>query len=170
MNISVALTRTYAFTGHLTRAGKKIHHQLKDEIHRIENYTAHLREEPRDSWTTNYLKANDCDVSRLSYREWYPAYIVHPLTGVIGKQQIWLFSNETIAVAAIWTPEGFTSALGTVLHWIDEHTQVTLWRPADAYPGELAAWQNILTRQNIQQPVPQAFRENDFPVPYYIFW
>src|SRR5690606_10361631 len=43
--------------------------------------------------------------------------------------------------------------------WIDEDTVVSLWRPLEEPPAEIAAWREWLVRHEASQPFKQAHRE-----------
>lgn len=137
---STAIKAATSLISELRGISRKINRQLADECKRMEVWFL----EPK-SWT---------------YRDWWPAYILHPLTGAVGKRLIWLFTNKTQQAAAIWTPEGaFVTAGGTLLDWIDDRTIVTLWNPITASPELIAQWQCYMMQEQIKQPFRQAFRE-----------
>lgn len=113
--------------------------QLADEIERIE--------------------ALFTDTRQWNYKDWLPAFILHPFTGAVGKRLIWLFVAGTQAQEAIWTVNGFTAIDGSVLDWINDKTIVSLWHPVMAAPARVSEWQQYMMKYQVRQPFRQVFRE-----------
>lgn len=119
--------------------GKKIAEQFSIHKSRIEEFYRQQR---------NWL-----------FNEWLPLYIGHPLTGALGKRLMWQFTKEEQQRVAIWTEQGFRTASGEILNWLDEQTRVELWHPIFADAAHVLQWRTYLTGNEIQQPFKQAFRE-----------
>ncbi|KAA2243172.1 DUF4132 domain-containing protein [Chitinophaga agrisoli] len=119
--------------------GKVLSEQLNIHRNRIEN----VYRQPQ-SWV---------------FTAWLPLYITHPLIGALGKRLIWQFSKQEMQYAAIWTAQGFRTASGEILNWMDEETTVELWHPILADAAHVLQWRTYFTNNEIQQPFKQAFRE-----------
>ncbi len=123
----------------LKAAIKEIEAQLPIQKDRIEGFYLKNR-----SWT---------------YDEWLPLYISHSLMGVIGKQLIWHFHDETRKNQGIWKEGQFVDVNENPIDWLNEKTQVQLWHPIGFNADYILSWRTYLQKNEITQPFKQAFRE-----------
>lgn len=123
----------------LKAAIKEIEAQLPIQKDRIEGFYLKNR-----SWT---------------YDEWLPLYINHSLMGVIGKQLIWHFYDETHKNQGIWNDGQFVDVNEKPIDWLNEKTQVQLWHPIGFNADYILSWRTYLQKNEITQPFKQAFRE-----------
>lgn len=123
----------------LKAAIKEIEAQLPIQKDRIEGFYLKNR-----SWT---------------YNEWLPLYINHSLMGVIGKQLIWHFYDETHKNQGIWKDGQFVDVNENPIDWLNEKTQVQLWHPIGFNADYILSWRTYLQKNEITQPFKQAFRE-----------
>lgn len=85
-------------------------------------------------------------------------YLEHGLLSFLAKKLIWIFENESGAVSVgfkdgVWlNPESISVSL-------DAYQRVRLWHPALSSVEEVQYWREFLIRNEIQQPLKQAFRE-----------
>lgn len=122
----------------LRRIGRRIRKQFVDESIRIELFLITGR--------------------KFIYKDWWPAYILHPLTGTVGKRVIWQLSDKGQQVTAIWTSAGMRTVDGMPVHAIDDETIVQLWHPANSEHALVLQWQEYIIQQQIMQPFTQVFR------------
>ncbi|NIG54468.1 DUF4132 domain-containing protein [Chitinophaga sp. Cy-1792] len=94
------------------------------------------------------------------YEVWAPYYIAHAVTGALGKNLIWEFSNGKMATSAIFRGDGFVDSQGQKVSWVsDKGTVVKLWHPVTAPASEVEGWRRFCMQHQVKQPFRQAFRE-----------
>lgn len=99
-----------------------------------------------------------------SVDEWRARYLVHPLTGTLGRRLIWRLdagaAGTTGPTTATVIPDrdAFLTATGERIAAAPD-ARVRLWHPIDASEAEIAAWRTALLARQIRQPFKQAFRE-----------
>ncbi len=96
-------------------------------------------------------------------REWtttdWKQYIInHPLTSIIGRQLIWLFTGDNKSQPGIWCDGKIVSSDLTELD-INAFEKVLLWHPALSATGDVQQWRKFIFDHRLLQPFKQAFRE-----------
>lgn len=92
------------------------------------------------------------------YQTWKQYYLEHGITGYLATQLIWRFTaNREVKDAMLHDNKWVDSRGKEVL--IATDSTVQLWHPVFAQPEEVQQWRAFLTKQQIQQPFKQAYRE-----------
>ncbi|GJM31942.1 MAG: hypothetical protein DHS20C18_09430 [Saprospiraceae bacterium] len=94
-----------------------------------------------------------------NYADWFPLYIDHPLVGYLGKRLIWFFEKGDQRATAIFFNQKWVDRTGQTINWIDKNTSVQLWHPIGFPPDYIGQWRDWLLKNQIQQPLKQAYRE-----------
>lgn len=123
-----AVAREHA--GEAKKLAKEVNKTLSGERTRVEALLSHDRVW---EWAT-----------------WHERYVLHPVTGTIGRRLIWQASTDR----ETWVTALPEDATGWGPGWV-----VRLWHPVEAGAAEVAAWRDRITEAGIRQPFKQAFRE-----------
>ncbi len=96
---------------------------------------------------------------------WRSRYADHPIGRIFGCRLIWQVSPPSeAAVVARWDGDRWVGVDGQRLD-LGAALDIRLWHPADADDVEIAAWQELLAAEALDQPVQQVHREVFRPAP-----
>ncbi|MBF9219818.1 DUF4132 domain-containing protein [Hymenobacter ruricola] len=93
---------------------------------------------------------------------WFAQYYFHHgLMSELARRLIWrLHYPDGTYEDALWVREDWRNARGQPLPTpADQAEAVQLWHPLLAQPSEVLAWRELLERNQLRQPLKQAFRE-----------
>jgi len=98
-------------------------------------------------------------IDRLISKEHFETYFIqHGLLSYLGKRLIWTAKNGQEEQAIYW----YENAWRTIDQQVIDYTtfdQFKLWHPANASTSEVLKWRQFFMKNEIQQPIKQAFRE-----------
>ena len=95
---------------------------------------------------------------RLAAPAWRQTVFDHSLASVVARGLVWQVEENDQARAVLWTEGGFADADGREAPAPPDDAHVTLWHPASAAEGELAAWRERLAERRRVQPFRQVYR------------
>ena len=92
---------------------------------------------------------------------WFEQYYVrHGLLSLLARPLIWrLHRPEGTFEDALYLGEAWRNPRGQPVPAPDGDTQLQLWHPVLAPAAEVLAWRELLERNQLRQPLKQAFRE-----------
>jgi len=100
------------------------------------------------------------DERRLPWPWFAQYYVAHGLLSLLARPLIWRLHRPGGAFQdALYLAETWQDAHGQPVPAPEADTQLQLWHPVLATPPEVLAWRELLERNQIRQPLKQAFRE-----------
>jgi hypothetical protein len=97
---------------------------------------------------------------RLAWPWFEQYYFQHGLMGLLARPLIWrLHRSDGTFEDALWLAEAWRNVRGQPVPAPTADTQLQLWHPVLATPPEVLAWRELLERNQLRQPIKQAFRE-----------
>ena len=89
---------------------------------------------------------------------WQKFYVKHQLVSFVTKRLIWLFSNESKQVTAIFYKGKWRNAQAKLVD-LKKMKRVELWHPISAKMERVLEWRKFLETRKIKQAFKQAYRE-----------
>ena len=86
-------------------------------------------------------------------------YAEHGLMSYLSDSLIWEFIQENVSVSVFKLNGNWVSVDEKRIENLNDQTTVKLWHPVGKTTNEILDWRNFLTKNQIKQPVKQAFRE-----------
>ncbi len=86
-------------------------------------------------------------------------YAEHGLMSYLSDSLIWEFINDDKQISGFKLNGNWVSVDEGIIQGLDEKTSVKLWHPANKTTDEVLDWRNFLIKNQIKQPIKQAFRE-----------
>ena len=105
------------------------------------------------------LESSFAGARTMSAAHWKKYFIDHSLLGLMGRELIWVFSNEHgWEHSGIYGKGEVSNSRGEVLD-VSLATTVRLWHPLSSQASELQQWRERVFQERVCQPFRQAFRE-----------
>ena len=86
-------------------------------------------------------------------------YAEHGLMSYLSDSLIWEFTNDDKQISGYKLNGNWVSVNEDIIQGLNELTSVKLWHPANKKTNEILDWRNFLIKNQIKQPIKQAFRE-----------
>jgi hypothetical protein len=100
------------------------------------------------------------DERRIPWPWFEQYYFNHGLTSLLARLLIWrLHQPDGTVEDALWVRENWYNLRGQPVPAPHANTQLQLWHPVLASLPEVLAWRELLERNQLRQPLKQAFRE-----------
>ena len=100
------------------------------------------------------------DERRIAWPWFEPYYFTHGLLSLLARPLIWrLHQPDGSFQDALWVGESWRNVRGQPVPAPIADTHLQLWHPVLASPPEVLAWRALLERNQLRQPLKQAFRE-----------
>jgi hypothetical protein len=100
------------------------------------------------------------DERRMAWPWFEQYYFNHGLMGLLARPLIWrLHRPDGTFEDALWVSDAWRNVRGQPVPAPTTDTQLQLWHPVLATPPEVLAWRELLERNQLRQPLKQAFRE-----------
>ncbi|MBL0330115.1 MAG: DUF4132 domain-containing protein [Bacteroidetes bacterium] len=96
---------------------------------------------------------------KLSWAQFDQFYFSHGLISFIAKKQIWTISSAEKQVNCIWLDDKWKNCKGEEVKFETENATAELWHPVKSNIEEIRSWREFLEKNQLSQPVKQAFRE-----------
>ncbi len=129
--------------GEVAAAAAMIESAVAEELRRLEQRLASTRSWPIDTWRRRFLD--------------------HPVAGPFGRRLVWGIEGDGSSTSAFPDGERWIGVDERAVQAPKDAT-LRLWHPAEARPGEAAAWRATLAARMIRQPFRQVDREAFHPV------
>lgn len=98
-------------------------------------------------------------VDRKMTNEHFQTYFVeHGLLAYLGKRLIWNAQNDNEKVTFYWFENAWKTLEGNEID-LNNYNQFSLWHPALVSTNEVLEWRQFFVKNQIKQPLKQAFRE-----------
>lgn len=105
------------------------------------------------------LEASLLETRTMGPTHWRQFFVEHQLLGLLGRRLIWVFRTaEGSEQSALWLDGLLRDSLGQPVDVSSCH-EVRLWHPLSTDSVEVQRWRDLVFKQGIRQPFPQAFRE-----------
>ena len=100
------------------------------------------------------------DERRMAWPWFEQYYFHHGLMGLLARTLIWrLHQPDGSYEDALWVSDAWRNVRGQPIPAPTADTQLQLWHPVLATPHQVLAWRELLERNQLRQPLKQAFRE-----------
>jgi hypothetical protein len=100
------------------------------------------------------------DERRMAWPWFEQYYFHHGLMSLLARPLIWrLHQPDGTFEDALWLSEAWRNVRGQPVPAPAADTQLQLWHPVLATPPEVLAWRELLERNQLRQPIKQAYRE-----------
>jgi hypothetical protein len=86
-------------------------------------------------------------------------YVEHGLMSYLSDSLIWEFINDDKQISGFKLNGNWVSVNEDIIQGLNEQTSVKLWHPANKTTDAILDWRNFLIKNQIKQPIKQAFRE-----------
>jgi hypothetical protein len=97
---------------------------------------------------------------RLAWQWFEQYYFNHGLMELLARPLIWrLHRPDGTFEDALWVDDAWRNVRGQPVPAPTADTQLQLWHPVLATPPEVLAWRELLERNQLRQPIKQAYRE-----------
>jgi hypothetical protein len=97
---------------------------------------------------------------RIAWPWFEQYYFNHGLMELLARPLIWrLHRPDGTFEDALWLAEAWRNVRGQPIPAPTADTQLQLWHPVLATPPEVLAWRELLERNQLRQPLKQAYRE-----------
>src|SRR3954452_20328315 len=93
-------------------------------------------------------------VEPMTVEDWVARWVSDPLRSTAARRMIWVFDS----VPALPTPDRLRDVDGKPVD-VAAIALVTLWHPVEWAPELVTAWQQLLARLAVVQPIEQAARD-----------
>jgi hypothetical protein len=129
-----------------------------DELKELKNAQAQAQQTyaaQRDRLDRSFV-----DERRIAWPWFEQYYFHHGLMSLLARPLIWrLHQPDGSFEDALWVSEAWRNVRGQPIPVPTADTQLQLWHPVLATPPEVLAWRELLERNQLRQPLKQAFRE-----------
>jgi hypothetical protein len=106
------------------------------------------------------LDRSFADERRIPWPWFEQYYFNHGLLSLLARPLIWrLHQPDGTFEDALWVRDSWRNLRGQPVPAPTPDTQLQLWHPVLAAPPEVLAWRELLERNQLRQPLKQAFRE-----------
>jgi hypothetical protein len=100
------------------------------------------------------------DERRMAWPWFEQYYFNHGLMGLLARPLIWrLHQPDGSFEDALWVSDAWRNVRGQPVPAPTADTQLQLWHPVLATPPQVLAWRELLERNQLRQPLKQAYRE-----------
>jgi hypothetical protein len=96
---------------------------------------------------------------KLSWAQFDQFYFSHGLISFVAKKLIWIITVDNKSFNCIWLDDKWQNCKGEEIKFEAENSTVELWHPVKSSIEEIKMWREFLEREQLAQPVKQAFRE-----------
>lgn len=96
---------------------------------------------------------------KLSWPQFDQFYFSHGLISSIAKKQIWTITSNEKQANCIWLNDTWQNCKGEEVKFETEKAIVELWHPVKSSLEEIRSWREFLEKNQLSQPIKQAFRE-----------
>jgi hypothetical protein len=135
-------------------------HVRKAFAKEVKSVSAFAKELEQGYFAQRYrLESSFIQTRVMSPAYWRRHFVEHPLLGLLGRNLIWIFSNEQgwehsglYCVGQVCGPRGEVIDLAPA-------TKVRLWHPLASEASEVQKWREHIFTSGVRQPFRQAFRE-----------
>ncbi len=105
------------------------------------------------------LEASLMVAREMGLNHWRQYFLEHPVLGFLGRSLIWVFRDaQGFEQAALHLEGHMRDSLGQQLD-LSGFEKVRLWHPLSTDPVEVQRWRDVIFKNGVRQPFPQAFRE-----------